>query len=246
MEAAAAAVRSAEMLASEAAATVWAVQDRRVQRGVLQYETEHRRIGANIFEPVRVEAEAGRGELRLWRGGDATAAGTPTTEGTPTIEPFRTLKLDGAIVSLTKTPRKEQAHTFRVTVPAGGKHVFGSANVDVFGSANVDVLADWIATLTAEICLTALRPDERQGLISMQSFLLQRAAPPERVADGETALLLRSLWAWLPRSAWSANPERCQPAVQLARLRLVLALGPPQSEPTAAVWPSAGAGSYQK
>jgi hypothetical protein len=174
MEEAAAAVRGAEMLAGETAATVWAAQGRRVQRGLLQYETEHRRIGANVFDEVHIEAEAGRGELRLWRGVDAAAAGTPPTE------PYLTLDLDGARVALTKTPRKEQPHTFRVTLTAGGKHIFGCVNVGA--------LADWVATLTAEICLCALRPDERQGLIEMHHGLLQQRLVQAGADDSEPVL----------------------------------------------------------
>ena len=237
-----AAIRAAEMLAGEAAATVWAAHGCRVHRGRLSLETEHRRIGANLWEATHAEMEAGRGELRLWRCTDAADTAITTLPAASTT--FHTLRLDGgATVSLTQSPRKEEPHTFRVTLPAEAGE---TRQKHVLAAASGDALADWIAILTAEICLCSLRPDVRHGLIAMHSYLLQQAAPPERVTDGEVALLPRSLAAWLPRSAWSADVTRCRSAVGLSRVRLMLVLGPPDSTVTpmalaaaaAAAWPS--------
>ena len=151
----------------------------RVRRGVLQYESEHKRIGANVWE--RAWVEAGRGELRLWKGVDATQAGV-----TPTTEPMRRLRLEGAKVELTKSPRKEEAHSFRVTLSlasvAGGGAV-GEAK-HVLATDSAEALAEWIATIRANVNLCALPSEEQEVLIADD----ERASEAEELQEQLTGM----------------------------------------------------------
>lgn len=142
----------------------------RLRRGFLQYELEHKRVGSNVW--VRVWCEAGRGELLMWRGEDVVQYGI-----TPTTEPLRALKLSGAKVGLTKSPRKEEPHSFRVTlsllaVASGG--AAGDAK-HVLAVSDADALGEWMGTLQANIDLCALPVEDQEALI----------AQDERNADAE-------------------------------------------------------------
>ena len=156
-------VRAAELVATGCT---------RVRRGFLQYELEHKRIGANVWE--RVWVEAGRGELTVWKGVDAVQAGV-----SPTTEPMRKLNLIGARVELTKTPRKEAEHSFRITlsmVAVAGGGAAGDVK-HVLATENADALAEWMATLKANVNLCELPPEEQQALIAQD----ERAAEAEEL-----------------------------------------------------------------
>lgn len=147
-----------------------ATESTRVRRGFLQYELEHKRIGANVWE--RVWCEAGRGELVLWRGVDVRQDGI-----TPTTDPLRKLDLDAAKVGLTKNQRKEEAHSFRITLTqlCGGavetKHVLAASSAAA--------QQEWMGTVQANINLCSLPDEERQALIGQD----EQAADAEELQE---------------------------------------------------------------
>ena len=148
----------------------------RVRRGFLQYELEHKRIGANVWE--RVWCEAGQGQLSMWRGVDVVQTGI-----TPTTKPLRTLKLEGAKVGVTKSPRKEEAHSFRITlsfaaVATGGA---GGESKHVLAASSPEALDEWMGTLQANVELCALPPEEQEELIAQDELAADAEELQERL-----------------------------------------------------------------